>query len=274
VSRSIARLEEELGARLFQRTTREVALTPTGESLRQRCVGILAALEAAVDQVRGTKSVPHGLLRVTAGVGFGINFLAQELPAFLERYPGVTVSLDLSSDVKDLLADVDVAVRLGPMADSGLVSARLRTMTRHLCVSPSYVDRRGTPESLDDLVGHDTVEMPTADGRPRGWTFTKDGETKKIEIPARICVNEALAIYRLIMNGAGIGIISGYLCRPAFASGQLLQLFPEWSAPSIDVNIVFASKRELSANVRAFVEFMKERHRDGPPPGENALRQD
>src|SRR3954468_21950949 len=136
VSRNVARLERELGARLFQRTTREVALTPTGEALLQRCAGPLGALEDAADQVRNTTSVPHGPLRVTTGVGFGVNLLAQELPEFLVRYPGVTVSLDLSTEKKDLVADVDVAIRLGPMPDSGLVSARLQTMTRHLCVSP------------------------------------------------------------------------------------------------------------------------------------------
>ena len=259
VSRSVARLERELDARLFQRTTREVALTPAGEALRQRCSGLLNSLKEAVDQVRNSKSVPQGHLRVTAGVGFGINLLGQELPAFLERHPGLAISLDLSSEKRDLMADVDVAIRLGPMPDSGLVSARLRTMPRHLCASPSYLERRGTPSSLDELGEHDTIEMPGAYGRPRSWTFAKDGQTKTFEFPARVCVNEALAIHRLVMNGAGIGVISGYLCQPAFASGQLVPLFPEWSMPSLDVNIVFASKRELSPNVRAFVDFMKER---------------
>jgi len=259
VSRNVARLERELGARLFQRTTREVALTPTGEVLLQRCAGILGALEDAVDQIRSSTSIPHGPLRVTTGVGFGLNLLSQELPEFLVRYPGVTVSLDLSSETKDLVTDADVAIRLGPMPNSGLVSARLRTLTRHLCVSPSYIERRGLPASLEELCEHDTIEMPGAFGRPRSWTFTKDGEIKNFEIPTRICVNEALAIHRLVTHGAGIGIISGYLCQPAFASGQLSPLFPDWSIPPVDVNVVFASKRELSPNVRAFVDFMKER---------------
>jgi DNA-binding transcriptional LysR family regulator len=259
VSRSVARLERELDARLFQRTTREVALTSAGESLLQRCSGLLGALEEAVEQVRGSKSAPHGVLRVTAGVGFGINILGQHLPAFLERFPGLKIVLDLSSETKDLMADVDVAIRLGPMPDSGLVSARLRTVTRDLCAAPSYLERRGMPASLDELAEHDTIEMPGAYGRPRGWTFTKDGETKKLEIPALVCVNEALAVHRLVLNGAGVGIVAGYLSQPAFAAGQLVQLFPEWSIPPVDVNIVFASKRELSPNVRAFVDFMKER---------------
>ena len=256
VSRSIARLESELGARLFQRTTREVALTLAGEALRQRCAGALGALDAAVAEVRGSNSTPRGLLRVTA---FASHLLCRELPVFLERYPGITVVLDVSSEARDLVADVDVAIRLGPMPDSGLVSARLRTVTRHLCASPSYLEKRGTPESLDELFEHDIVDLPSASGRPRCWTFTRGGEMKKLELPARVSVNEESAINRLIANGAGIGILSGYCCRPALASGELVELFPDWSIPTIDVNIVFASKRELSPNVRAFVDFIKER---------------
>jgi DNA-binding transcriptional LysR family regulator len=190
---------------------------------------------------------------------FAANLLAQELPAFLQRYPEVTVSIDVSNEPRDLMADVDVAIRLGPMPDSGVVATRIRTVTRHLCVSPSYLERRGTLESLDELVEHDIVDMPGAYGRPRCWTFTKDGETKKLEIPARVSVNEESAIKKLVVNGAGIGVLSAHCCRPALASGQLVPLFPEWSIPALDVNLVFASKRELSPNVRAFVDFMKER---------------
>jgi DNA-binding transcriptional LysR family regulator len=129
VSRSVARLEEELGARLFHRTTREVALTPAGEALKERCSGALAKLEQAVKGVRSSASPPRGLLRVSAAIGFGVNVLADEIPAFLSRYPDVTLSLDLTTRVVDLLAEgVDVAIRLGPMPDSGLISARLGSM--------------------------------------------------------------------------------------------------------------------------------------------------
>ena len=127
VSRSVARLEQEVGARLFQRTTREVALTPAGEALQTRCAGLLGALEEAVGQVRSSTSVPRGHLRVTA---FAANLLRRELPAFLERYPEVTVAVEVSSDTKDLLADADVAIRLGPMPDSGVVTTRVRSVGR------------------------------------------------------------------------------------------------------------------------------------------------
>jgi DNA-binding transcriptional LysR family regulator len=157
------------------------------------------------------------------------------------------------------MTDADVAIRLGHMPDSGVVATRIRSAERVLCASPAYLERRGKPESLDELAVHDTVDIPGAFGRPRCWTFTKDGETKKLEIPARLSVNEESAIKSCLVDGAGIGIIFAYCGRPAFTSGELVALFPDWSIPAIDVNIVFASKRGLSPNVRAFVDFMKER---------------
>lgn len=256
LSRCIARLEEELDARLFHRNAREVALTPAGEALRLRCAGLLAALEDALGEVRSSTSAPRGHLRVTS---FAANLLRRELPAFLERYPGLTVAVDVSSETKDLLADADVAIRLGPMPDSGVVATRLRSMKRYLCTSPSYIDRRGMPDSLDDLAELDTIDMPGAYGRPRCWTFTKAGETKRLEIPTRASVNDEASIKSLLVEGAGIGMVSAYCAGPALASGQLVRLFAEWSIPPVDVNIVFASKRGLSPNVRAFVDFMKER---------------
>lgn len=256
VSRSVARLEEELGARLFQRTTREVALTPAGEALQARCAGLLGALEEAVGQVRSSTAGPRGHLRVTT---FAANLLRRELPAFLERYPEVTVSIDVSSDTKDFLADADVAIRLGPMTDSGVVTTRVRSVGRYLCAAPSYIERRGTPESIDELVEHDTVDLPGTYGRPRCWTFMKDGATKKLEIPPRVTVTDETAVKSLLVDGAGIGILFAHCCGTALASGELVSLFPDWSIPPVDVNIVFASKRGLSPNVRAFVDFMKER---------------
>jgi LysR family transcriptional regulator for bpeEF and oprC len=208
---------------------------------------------------RREKSHSRRRLHVTAGVGFGINVLAEELPAFLARYPELALSLDLSSRTVDLLAEnVDVAVRLGPMTNSELVSVRIGAMSRHLCAAPAYLDRRGTPDSLDDLAEHDTVEMPGGDGRPRPWVFAKSDETKTLDLTPRISVNEAVTVYRFIANGAGIGIVSGYLCKPDFAARRLVPLFPDWSVPSVEVHAVFASKRELSPNVREFVNFMKE----------------
>lgn len=261
VSRGIARLEAGLGTRLLQRTTREVALTEPGRLLRERCAEVMARVARAADEVAGLGGEPRGLLRVSAGIGFGVNVLSELLPRFLDRHPGVSVSLDLTSRHVDLVGEeVDVAVRLGPMPDSRLVARRLGAMRRFLCAAPGYLERRGAPRTPDDLRGHDAVEMPGGDGRPRPWVFTPaaGGDKVAVEVPPRLAVNDAVTIQRLVLNSAGLGVLSGYLCAPGIAAGRLVRLLPEWALPPVEVSVVFPSNRELAPAVRAFVDLLKQ----------------
>jgi DNA-binding transcriptional LysR family regulator len=264
VSRSIARLEAELGARLFQRTTREVVLTLTGQALLERSAEITRTLNDTLAYVGGLSGQPRGVLKISAGMGFGVNVLAEQLPQFLRRYPDITIALDLESRTADLVGEaIDVAVRLGPLRDSGLVAVKLGEMHRYLCAAPAYLQRRGTPKSFDELSHHDTIDMPSPEGRVRPWTFFRGEEMTRMEMTPRVSVNEALTIHRLVMNGAGLGILTGYICGPEIAAGRLVHLFPEWSIASIEVNLVFPSRRELAPAVRVFVDYMKEVNRSG-----------
>ncbi len=259
VSRGIARLEHALSTRLVQRTTREVRLTEPGLRLQEHCLGILTRIDEAVDEVGSLGDGPRGLLRISSGIGFGINVLATMLPPFVERHPHVTVQLDLTSRSVDLVAEgVDIAVRIGPMPDAGFVATQLGTIHRYACAAPDYLRRRGVPDSIEALAGHDVIEMPALNGRPRAWSFARGEEPPTtVEIEPRIAVNDPATIHRLVLNGAGIGCVSGYLCTPDFAGGRLVHLFPEWRLPPIDVSLVFPSRRELSPAVRAFVSYMK-----------------
>jgi DNA-binding transcriptional LysR family regulator len=259
VSRAIARLEDELGTRLFQRTTRDVALTLTGQALLERSTDIIANLNEALNYVRGLAGQPRGLLKVSAGMGFGVNVLAEQLPEFLRLYPDIEIALDLESRSADLIAEaVDVAVRMGPLSDSEMVAVKLGEIRRYLCAAPSYLERRGTPSSIDHIGIHDTIAMPGPDGRTRAWTFSRGAETMRVESKPRISVNEALTMHRLVLNGAGLGLLSGYICAPQIAAGQLVHLFPDWSPPAVEVSLIFPSRRELSPVVRAFVDYMKQ----------------
>jgi LysR family transcriptional regulator, regulator for bpeEF and oprC len=183
VSRSVARLETVLGTRLLQRTTRDVVLTEAGMMLRARCVDILASIGDAVDLVGGFASAPRGLLTVSAGIGFGVHVLGLVLPQFLERYPGIDVSLQLGIRSMDLVAEgIDVAIHMGPLADSQLIASLLGTMERCLCVAPAYLERRGMPCTIEELRDHDRIETPGDTGRPRSWTFINQiGETVRFE---------------------------------------------------------------------------------------------
>ena len=264
VSRSINRLEAEIGARLLQRTTREVTLTQAGVALAERCRGALDRLGEALDYVASFNAVPRGRLRISAGVGFGINVLAEQLPRFLARNPELEIDLDLSGRPADLVSEsIDVVIRLGPMPDSTLIATRLGAMNRYLCAAPAYLRRRGRPKAPAELESHEAIEMPSVEGRVRSWSLSKGEEIARVEPRVKISVNEALTIHRLVMNGAGIGILSGYLCVPQIEAGRLVRLLPEWSLAPLEVHLVFPSKRELAPAVRAFVDFMKAVNKPG-----------
>jgi len=259
VSRAVAQLETALGARLFQRSTRSVVLTAAGEALRDRCATLLEEINETVEYISSLTGEPRGHIKLSAGIGFGVNVLSELLPGFLDRYPEIRITLDLSTRLTDMVTEgVDCSIRFGPMPDSSLVSTQLGAMHRYLCASPSYLAKRGSPVSVRDLNKHDTVEMPGTDGRAFPWFFRNGDETIRIDPQPRILLDEALTIHRLVRNGAEIGVISAYLCGPDITSGRLTQLFPDWSLPALPVSLVYPSRRELAPAVRAFADFMKE----------------
>jgi LysR family transcriptional regulator, regulator for bpeEF and oprC len=260
ISRCVARLETQLGVRLIQRTTHSVRLTDSGLALKRRCTEILIHVNEAIDYVSSLSASPKGLLKINATIGFGYFVLSEMLPRFRERYPGVDVSLDLTSRPVDIVAEgIDVAIRMGPLPDSSLIATGLGTMQKYLCASASYLERRGTPHSIKELKEHDTIETPCRNGIPRTWMFYKsDRESEEFEIPSKLLVNDPGMIYRLVVNGAGIACIPGYLAASDIKTGRLVRLFPEWTLPSVEVNVVYPSNRGLSPAVRAFVEHMKQ----------------
>lgn len=264
VSRSIQRLEAELATQLILRTTREAALTEAGTALYARCADVLGELSIALEDIASLRDGPRGCLQIRAAIGFGINVLGELMPEFLRRYPKVDIALELSSQFADLVGDrVDVAIRMGPMPDSTVLATRLGVLRRYLCASPDYLDRRGLPLTLDDLRQHDLIYVADAAGKKQNFRFSKDGETVEHKQSSRISVNDALTIHKLVLNGAGIGVISGYLCAPDLAAGRLVRLFSDWRLPSVEAHAVFPNQRELSPTVRAFVDFMRENSRAG-----------
>jgi DNA-binding transcriptional LysR family regulator len=140
-------------------------------------------------------------------------------------------------------------------------------MTRYLCAAPAYLARRGVPKTPAQLLDHDAIELPSFDGRPRTWTFTKRAAARpapQLVTPVvRMSVNEALTIHRLVLGGAGLGVVSAYVCSPDIAAGRLVRLLPDWQLPALDVSAVFPSHRELSPAVRAFVDFITSASRPG-----------
>lgn len=259
VSRCVARLEESLGIRLLQRTTRDVVMTEAGQLLLERSAALLSGLDETIDLVGGFAGEPRGLLCLSAGIGYGINILSEILPEFRRRHPLVEVSLDLTSREAELVQDrIDIAIRMGSIGDSSLIATKLGSLPRYMCASPGYLEHREMPQTPADLSAHDCIEMPGRDGRARTWTMTRGDEKAEVPLTPKISINDALTIHNLVRKHAGIGIISGYLCGPDFEAGRLVRILPEWSMPPVDVSIVYPSRRELSPTVRAFVDFLRE----------------
>jgi len=261
ISRSIQRLESALHVRLLDRTTRGVALTDPGRVLLQHLGEVLSQLDEVVDLAASLSAHPRGRLKVTAGIGFGIEVLTQLLPEFSLAYPDIAVSLDLSSRTLDLVGEqVDVAFRMGPLIDSNLIVTRLGAIGCQLCAAPSYLQRRGAPRSTEELAGHDLLGIPRPNGLPRRWTL-QDGAGAEVVIGTspRLTANDPKAIFRMVVNGAGIAEVANYLAIPEIQSGGLVRVLPEWSVPPVDVSLVTPGSRERSPATRAFVAFIRER---------------
>ena len=260
VSRCVGRLEAALGVRLIQRTTHSVRLTEAGVVLKKRCTEMLTNVSEAIDYVSSLSTAPKGILKINATIGFGYFVLSETLPLFLERYPDISLALDLTSNPVDIVAQgFDVAIRVGSLPDSRLVATGLGTMHKYLCASPSYLKRRGAPQSIQALGEHDTIETPSRNGTLRTWQFFKNGrEVGQFAGPPRLLVNDPGMIYRLVLKGAGIACLPGYLLTPDIEAGRLTRLFAEWTLPSVDVSVVYPSNRGLSPAARAFVEHMKQ----------------
>jgi DNA-binding transcriptional LysR family regulator len=259
ISRLIQRLEAFLGIRLFERTTREVALTEVGRALLGRVGDIVSRVDEALDLAASLASHPSGRLRLTAGIGFGIEVLTELLPQFSRAFLDIEIFLDLTSRSVDLVAEqVDVAFRMGPMIDSTLVPIRLGAIGCTLCASPAYVERRGWPKSLEELRTHDLLAIPRQDGLPRRWRLRdRDGVEHQFDAAARLTANDPHAIHAMVLNGAGIAAPAKYLAMPEIKRGNLVRILPEWSVPAVDVSLVMPAGRERSPAARVFVDFVR-----------------
>jgi DNA-binding transcriptional LysR family regulator len=259
VSRNIRRLEAELGVKLLQRSTRAIALTAAGEALRERCLYILDRIDEASRYVGSLGASVGGTLRVSLEVGIDVKIFIDLLAAFLFRYPEVDLSLDMNSRTSDLIGErIDVALRLGPLPDSTFIATRIGSLDRLLCASPGYISMHGAPSRVEELAGHDLIEMTSPEGRPTTWLFRRNEEEKSIEAQARVYANEMTTVCELAVKGVGIAILCGHLCIPEIKAGHLVQLLPEWQLSPLDINLLFPSRRELSPAIRAFTDHMRE----------------
>lgn len=254
VSKSIRRLEEQLGVRLLQRTTRKITLTETGRGYYERLVPVLAGVEEAEAFVEGQTSALTGRLRVSAPTSFGRMHIAPHLASFMQENPGLEVELILSDAFVDIVADgFDLAVRIGELADSSLVARRLAPVRRLLCASRAYVERNGAPASLKALEGH--VCLPAHNGEH--WRLEGPEGAVAFRPVGRLVTNSSEVIREAVLAGMGIALRSTWDIGPELAAGELVQVLPEYKSPeNVGLFAVYASRTFLPAKVRLFIDFL------------------
>ncbi len=263
VSRKLAQLEERLGVRLVQRTTRKLALTDIGEMYYERCSRIVHDVIAAEQLVTDMQATPRGRLRITAPVDFSTRWLGDIVAAFLARYPDINIELASSDEVVDLIEDgFDVAVRFGPMPESTLIARKLCSLSLVLAASPAYLAK--TPmRSIDDLDAAEHV-LFTPTTATQVWTLFNGDQTHEFGRPARFASNNYGAVRDVALAGGGVALLSEFMVSEDLTAGQLVRVLPTWSTKQTEVHAVYPARHNLPPRLTLFLDHLAKAL--SPPP--------
>lgn len=259
VSAHVQRLEDRLGVRLLNRTTRHLSLTEAGSTYYRHCVHILAEAEAAEQAAAALQHQPRGTLRISAPDTFGWMHVAPAIPEFLERYPGLAIDISLSAQHVNLVDEgLDLAIRIGVLADSPLVVRRLAPSRLVLCASPAYLTGHGTPHTPQELAQHNCIcfsAMPWGDE----WRFASKSGEIRIAVGGALRSNSAEMLLSAARAGVGITILPTWVAADDLRTGAIAQILPRWEPPASTIYAVYPGNRLMSAKVRAFVDHLARR---------------
>jgi DNA-binding transcriptional LysR family regulator len=256
VSRKLAQLEERLGVRLVQRTTRKLALTDIGQAYYERCARIVADLAAAEQLVTDMQATPRGRVRVTAPIDLSARYLGAIIADFTASHADVNVELEASDRIIDLIEEgFDVAVRFGSLPESTLIARRLCKITGLLVATPAYLARRGTPTTVEDLDEHDRV-LFTPSARTQSWTLANGDATYEFGRPARFASNNVGAVLEAVLAGAGLSVLTEFVVADHIAAGALVPVLPDWLNRPIDVHAVYPARQNLPPRLTLFLDHL------------------
>lgn len=260
VSRRISLMEAQLGERLLQRTTRKLVVTEFGASLLEHARKVAEEVEAAGALAQHRQAAPSGKLRISLPQDFANLGLVPVIGRFIERYPEVSLELDLSPRRVDLLAEgFDIAIRMGDLPDDASLNARRVAHEHfHLYAAPSYIAQRGLPEQPDDLLEHDLLCLLSRNGGPIPWVLIRGKQRWERSFPARLTANSPDLLARVACSGAGIAASSGRFAAPYVEKGELVRVLPEWEFPTGSGWAVFPGRRLMPAKTRVFLDMMEE----------------
>ena len=254
VSKRLTRLEERLGARLFQRTTRRLNLTGAGQQFYQDVTAIIASVEAAEARIIGMATAPRGKLAITAPTSFGRAHVAPHLPKLLKEHPDLQLELHLDDEFTDLMAsNFDVAIRISAKPPSSYVSRKLAPNLRILCASPAYLEEFGNPKRLADLRDHHLL----AANHQSPWQLVSNGRTHSVSVESRVLTNSSEVVRELAIAGSGIALRSTWDVSEDIRRGRLVRVLEDLNGTSeVEIHAVYTRAPYVPASITTFIEFM------------------
>lgn len=263
VSRSVQKLEDQLNVRLFLRTTRSTSLTREGDLFYANCHAGVDRIVQAVEEMRDLREgPPRGHLRISSAVGFGRKVVAPLLGEFRAAYPDVSIDLLLDDKPTDFISErVDIAFRNGRMEDAQIIAKQIIPMQMLVCASREYWDAHGLPQTMEDLVNHQCINLRFSSGRICEWEFKVDGQARKLLPQAKVTYNDPSLVLQAVLDGQGIAQMSGYLVCDSLRSGELVACLAHQAPDDRGHYICYLSRQHMPSRMRAFIDFMTTRIR-------------
>ncbi|WP_372439531.1 LysR family transcriptional regulator [Pseudomonas aeruginosa] len=267
VSKRLAQMEQRLGVRLLNRTTRSISLTAEGELYLINAQRILGEIEELERQVSSSRAEPKGLLRVNAPLGFGRTHVCPAISSFVRRYPEVEVQLHLTDRPINLPDDaIDVAIRFGELPDSRLIARKIAANRRRLCAAPSYLEAFGCPETPKDLMQHNCIVLRQNDVAFGIWRLSQGKQTESVKVRGSLSTNDGEVALNWALDGHGILMRAEWNLASHLSSGRLVEVLSDYETPPADIYAVYLERLNLSAKVSFFIEHLREffsRNSDG-----------
>ena len=264
VSRQVAALEEHLGSRLIQRTTRSLALSEDGRDLLGHARRLLDTVEEAESAVGRRHALPGGLVRLGSGASFGRLYIAPRMPRLLERYPEISIDLHMSDTVTDLVAEgIDLSIRTAEVQDSSLVARKIGSYRRVAVASAECIAKHGEPKHPSDLERLPCIVF-TAAQAPNDWTFGRGDNAITVRVGGRFRTDNGEAVREAVLSGLGFALLPTWFLSQEITSGDLRPVLSDWQPPSSPITAVYPTRRNLAPRTRAVIDFLVDEYRLDP----------
>ncbi len=265
-SKQLRKLEEHLGVRLLNRTTRSLTLTEVGQGYLIEAQRLVEDVESVEALVRDRGQTPRGHLILSAPVTYGEMYLTDTVSRFLARHPEVSVELRLTDRRVSLVEEgIDLAVRIGVMDEDSMIARRLTKVQLTVCATPSYLARRGCPSTPEELADHDCI-LDTNYRTPKDWRFEAAGRSHRVQVAGRFAANSARAVRSLVLAGAGIALLPVFALREELAEGRIIPLLQDFALPTLDLYALYPERRLLAPKIRAFIDVLAEESKQNTQP--------